>query len=73
LGEKERKNGGVKAKKKRVGSWGKKVKGRIKKAWGKHQRIYIRRSIRTDGLLAIKIRMLQRLLDIAAFYFEPMQ
>jgi hypothetical protein len=35
---------------KRVGSWGKKVKGRIKKAWGQHQRINIRRSIRKGGL-----------------------
>ena len=60
---------------KRVGSRGKKKnkRKRKKKAWGEHQRIYIRRSIRTDGLLAIKIRTLQSLLDIAVFYFEPMQ
>jgi hypothetical protein len=46
-----------------------KVKGRKKKkkAWGEHQRIYIRRSIRTDGLLAIKIRTLQRLLILQLF------
>jgi len=52
-----------------------KGKGRKKKqkSLGEHQRIYIRRSIRTDGLLAIKTRTLQRLLGIAAFYFEPMQ
>jgi len=29
-------------------------KGRIKKAWGKHQRIYIRRSVRKGGLKVIK-------------------
>jgi len=28
-------------------------KGRIKKAWGKHQRIYIRRSIKKVGLRAL--------------------
>jgi len=70
LGEKERKNGGVKARKKRVGSRGKvkaKVKGRKKKAYGEYQRIYIRRSIRTDGLLAIKIRTLQSLLILQFF------
>jgi len=60
---------------KRVGSWGKKRSKRKQKqkAWGKHQRIYIRRSIRTDGLLAIKTRILQRILGSAVFYFEPMQ
>jgi len=42
---------------KRVGSWGKKEKGRIKKAWGKHQRIYIRRSVRKGGLEGIDKRV----------------
>jgi hypothetical protein len=56
---------------------GGKVKGKgrkkKKKAWGKHQRIDIRRSIRKGGLLVIKTGTLQSLLDIAVFYFEPMQ
>ena len=42
---------------KRVGSRGKKVKGRIKKAWSEHQRIYIRRSIRKGGLEGIDKRV----------------
>jgi len=35
----------------------KRVKGRIKKAWGEHQRIYIRRSIRKGGLEGIDKRV----------------
>ena len=60
---------------KRVGSRGKKKnkRKRKKKAWGEHRRIYIRCSIRTDGIKRIKTRMLQRILGSAVFYFEPMQ